>query len=186
MKAMFTGTRLVLSTLAVSSLLITTSVHAEESVADAMTACSAKSNSLQRLVCYDKIAARLNDLSDSALPSAPRASVPAPLNSQVAPTIPQSAPAIPEAVAPVQSKSTFGFADKDTDESVVATITKLSTDSRNYMTFTLDNGQVWKQTEVNRIRFKEGDTVEIEEGRFSGYYLSSTKNNRSTNVKRLK
>lgn len=185
MKAIFTGTRLVLSTLALSSLLITTSIHAKESVADAITACSAKSNSLQRLVCYDKIAARLNDLSDSSLPSAAlKAPVTPSASSANAATVAAPIKSMPVASAP--SKSTFGFADKDTNESVVATITKLSTDSRNYMTFTLDNGQVWKQTEVNRIRFKEGDTVEIEEGRFSGYYLSSTKNNRSTNVKRLK
>jgi len=185
MKAMFTSTRLVLSTLAVSSLLLTTAVHAKDSVADAMTACSAKSNSLQRLVCYDKIAARLNDLSDSTLPSAVIAQTPA-MSSSTSVPAPTKSQAVTEVAPPAQSKSTFGFADEDTNESVVATITKLSTDSRNYMTFTLDNGQVWKQTEVNRIRFKEGDTVEIEEGRFSGYYLSSTKNNRSTNVKRLK
>lgn len=185
MKAMFTGTRLVLSSFALSSLLMSTAGHATESVADAMTACSAKSNSLQRLVCYDKIAARLNDLSDSTLP-ATVVKTPA-LSSATAPNVPTvAAPSQSTTTAPVQSKSMFGFAEKESDESVVATITKLSTDSRNYMTFTLDNGQVWKQTEVNRIRFKEGDTVEIEEGRFSGFYLSSTNNNRSTNVKRLK
>jgi hypothetical protein len=86
----------------------------------------------------------------------------------------------------VKQESDFGLASKDGEEILRAKIVKIEKDSRSLMTFTLDNGQVWRQTEVSRLRIKVGETVEIEPGRFSGYFLSSVNNNRSTNVKRIK
>jgi hypothetical protein len=166
--------------LALSVSLIPSFVYADQSVADAIKACSEKQNSLQRLVCYDGIAGRLNDLSDSVLPEA-RSTL--------------SAPAVPATAVPtvtpsqrnaVKQESDFGLVSKDGEEILRAKIVKIEKDSRSLMTFTLDNGQVWRQTEVSRLRIKVGETVEIEPGRFSGYFLSSVNNNRSTNVKRIK
>lgn len=72
-----------------------------------------------------------------------------------------------------------------TDESIETSIVSLMQDNRGYATFTLDNGQVWRQTESGRLAFKDGETITIKKGVFNSFYLSKPNNNRSIRVKRI-
>lgn len=71
-------------------------------------------------------------------------------------------------------------------EQIQTSITSLKENSRGFYTFTLNNGQVWRQTEVSNGSYKKGDIVEIEKGVFSSYYINKLESNRTTRVKRLK
>jgi hypothetical protein len=71
-------------------------------------------------------------------------------------------------------------------EEIQTSITGLVEDSRGYLTITLSNEQVWRQTESSRFGLKKGQTVIIEKGAFQSYYLSKPNNNRRIRVKRIK
>ena len=92
--------------------------------------------------------------------------------------------------ARVESDDSFGAESLSdsrpkTEDSIETSIASLTEDSRGYATFTLDNGQVWRQTESARLIFKEGETITIKKGVFKSFYLSKPNNNRSVRVKRI-
>ncbi|MBT4882623.1 MAG: hypothetical protein HON44_01450, partial [Glaciecola sp.] len=129
----------------ISILAMSTSVHAAApSIKEALETCAQQTNSLQRLVCYDRLSAQLNDYDDYS---------PATV---IALQTPPTAPHLPSAVMPVavlsapantETDSVASFGQKvATEDSMVATIVAVKTGSNNLMTITLNNGQVWQQT----------------------------------------
>ncbi len=64
-------------------------------------------------------------------------------------------------------------------------VTNVKRDSRDYATFTLSNGQIWRQTEGSQLRIRTGDDITIEQGVFSSYYMSKPGNNRQVRVTRV-
>lgn len=70
-------------------------------------------------------------------------------------------------------------------DEIQISIADLVKDSKGYATFTLSNGQVWRQTEAARFEFNNGETVTIKKGVFNSFYLSKLNNNRSVRVKRI-
>jgi hypothetical protein len=71
-------------------------------------------------------------------------------------------------------------------EEMQMSVTDLVEDSRGYVTVTLSNEQVWRQTESTRFRLQKGELVIIERGAFQSFYLSKPNNNRRIRVKRIK
>jgi hypothetical protein len=71
-------------------------------------------------------------------------------------------------------------------EEMQMSVTDLVEDSRGYVTVTLSNEQVWRQTESTRFRLQKGELVIIERGVFQSFYLSKPNNNRRIRVKRIK
>jgi hypothetical protein len=65
-------------------------------------------------------------------------------------------------------------------------IEAVSENSREIRTFTLANGQMWRETTKNRLRLKEGMEVFVEKGALSAHYLGKESSNRRTRVKRVK
>jgi hypothetical protein len=66
-----------------------------------------------------------------------------------------------------------------------AVIGSLSQNSRNIRTFTLENGQVWQETESSRLRLKAGMNIYIEKGLLSAHFLGIEDSNRRVRVKRI-
>lgn len=98
-----------------------------------------------------------------------------------------SGKAKPERVVPDDSFGAESLSDSrpKTEDSIETSIASMKEDNRGYATFTLDNGQVWRQTESARLIFKEGETITIKKGVFKSFYLSKPNNNRSVRVKRI-
>ena len=71
-------------------------------------------------------------------------------------------------------------------EEIQMSVTDLVEDSRGYVTVTLSNEQVWRQTESTRFRLQKGELVIIEKGAFQSFYLSKPNNNRRIRVKRIR
>ena len=170
----------------ISILAISTSVHAAApSIKEALETCAQQTNSLQRLVCYDRLSAQLNDYDDYS---------PATV---IAVQTPPIAPHLPSAVMPVAVLSAPANAETDSvasfgqkvaaEDSMVATIVAVKTGSNSLMTITLNNGQVWQQTKSeDRARLSEQQVVTLEKGFFGAIYLSAEGSNRRVAVKRLK
>lgn len=56
----------------------------------------------------------------------------------------------------------------------------------NNFTITLDNGQVWQQTDEKKMRLSPGDTVRIRRGAMGGYFLQKSGKGKSSRVTRKK
>ena len=182
----------ILVAIAWLAMALTQSVYAEQSVADAMKQCAQTQNSLQRLVCFDRIASRLQDYSDEVLPqvravtSAPAPGTAAPAQSRAVTTGPSaSTNDVDLPFEPNNSVDDFGRVEmvKDT---LLASVAAITYDRNDYFTVTLNNGQMWRQTEVSRIKIDVGDRIEIEEGVFGSFILTSEASNRTARVKRVK
>jgi hypothetical protein len=190
----------------ISILTISVTVHAAApSIKQALTECAQQTNSLQRLVCYDRISAQLQDYANdaptpttapklitaqstppvaphNAMVKAPEAKIaPSPITKSI--TVPIAKP-ITEPVK--DAVASFGKT-VATEDSMIATIASVKTGRNNLMTITLDNGQVWLQTKSeDRARLSAQQVVTFEKGFFGAFYLSAEGSNRRVAVKRLK
>jgi hypothetical protein len=173
--------------LAAAGLLASGSGHAADAQVEAGRQCALVRDSLQRLVCYDRIF-QAGDPAGSADAAVPRAAAPvtapAPARAPVAaPTpvvaAPVAAPSLGDEIIQRKNKS------KDNEKSAEpasldATITALKQTRPDVVRLTLDNGQVWQQMDMSStFNVTVGDTVRIEKGTMGGYRLARTSRSRS-------
>jgi hypothetical protein len=168
-------------------------VSAAEDFAAAVRECRGESDDARRLACYDRVAGR--DTAASAAPQ--RAAAAAAATTASAPAVPPpAAPAPPPAAKP---EDDFGRErqiayeeDKKREEAtravgeLSASIVAIETRMDGLMTFTLDNGQVWRQNRPDsRFSIKQGDAVLIQPGSLNSFILSGP-TKKSTRVTRVK
>lgn len=67
-----------------------------------------------------------------------------------------------------------------------AVILDITTNSQNIDFLTLDNGQVWREIEDTRVRFKKGQPVTIEDGLFDSFNLQVPGVRRLIKVRRVR
>jgi hypothetical protein len=144
---------------------------------DTAQRCTRITDSLERLVCYDKAMAPV------ATPAAPaRSAAPAPA---VAPTAAASPPAAPVAAAmpelgQEQLKQSGGKTEDAKPTSLDAKVSSLDSLPWNMVRVTLENGQVWQQQESSvRFTVKVGDTVRIKKGALGSYRMARVSNGTS-------
>lgn len=68
--------------------------------------------------------------------------------------------------------------------SMTQTVVTSVVDPYGEFTITLENGQVWRQTD-GRLKVREGDSVTIDEGGFGSHFLQVDNKGRSVRVKRV-
>ncbi len=178
----------------VTPLLLVTAAStalAAEPSAEAARQCTQMKDSLERLVCYDRIF-----MAPATVEMAPRqVAPPAPAPAAAPPVLiappppppvvsnpaPQPAPVPATAPAPVRP------AVLETPDRVEAKVAGLKELRREVYVFFLDNGQVWQQGEaVGVLDARVGDAVLIRKGAFGGYMLEFTKGSPRVRVSRLK
>jgi len=71
-------------------------------------------------------------------------------------------------------------------EHVEAIIVEVTTSAHKIDYLRLDNGQIWRENEDNRIRFKSGQKVKIEVGILSSFNLTTDGSNKILKVRRVK
>jgi hypothetical protein len=177
-------------------------------VPDSLRACARKQDVLQRLSCYDAEMAKL-DGPQAAAPAVPApAAVAAPAAAAAAVAKPTTTPSLgseqlrnkPASAlgeeqlrkpsSPSSSKWKF-WESKETpaDTGMTARIEGLKRTPYGLAVITLDNGQVWRQTEVeDSFPLDVGDTVRIEKAAMGSYRLTPVREGwkRSTRVTRSK
>jgi hypothetical protein len=153
---------------------------AAESLPASIRACAALTDSLQRLVCYDREVARFPDPAAQTAPK-PAPSTPPPVAAKSAPVPSDSAQ--PRASANSTTAATNTGAALGTDKATAQATTKdagrisarvVSIDRQpNEMVLHLDNGQVWQEVQgvSGDLSLREGDTVKIEK-HLGAYWLS--------------
>lgn len=166
--------------LGISAILLLVSTQAVAGVETKLTHCAAIKDKLERLICYDNLAANLQ--SHAKVQSAASAS-PQPLI--------QEPPASPQPVVHNQAEAEHAFgnpkpqqADKEIDK-LYFDVASINKDAYGAMKITFTNGQRWKQTENRRFRLKVGDKVYIERAALGSFLLGSDDRNATIRVKRI-
>jgi hypothetical protein len=170
---------LPLHALAIVALLGTGNAIASEDIAAAVNACRAEADDARRLACYDRAVGRGNGNAPAAAPAAAATAAPTP--------------------APAQTEDSFGRERQLAHEEdqkraeatravgeLLATIVGLEKRMDGLMTFTLDNGQVWRQVRPDSLfSVKQGDAIRIQPGSLGSFILSGP-TKKSTRVTRVK
>ncbi|WP_440054733.1 hypothetical protein ACSLBF_00710 [Pseudoalteromonas sp. T1lg65] len=152
--------------------------HAQSVNVQALEVCTLIDNDFKRLHCFDKVMAN-QPISHSDLKQVPANS------SQQA----QHHTAPTSAVQRNDTTKDFGLENRSDKtealDSLVATISMLKDNGRGTHTFTLDNGQIWKQIGSDRFPASKGDKVEINRASFGSFLMNKVGANRSIRVKRV-
>ena len=174
---------------ALAGLLCTAAYPASEPLTP-LLACRTVADPAARLACFDREAARLLPAPAATATAPAPVSAPAPAASATS--------AAPAAIPASNTKENFGLSEgavakKEVDSgarpkelsSIDAHIVAVSVTGVGLTTFTLDNGQVWRQLSAEGdLLAKPGDPVTVSRGAFRSYWLQ-TKSGRGCKVTRI-
>ncbi|QYJ86629.1 hypothetical protein K0I73_02415 [Shewanella mesophila] len=160
--------------IAIPTLFI--SLHAFAGIEQQLANCAAIGDKLDRLICYDNLAANASNHNANRPIQAPVSKpVPAP-----------QAPVV--ATAAITAEESFGKMPKEAPAQVTKLdmkVTSVSKDAYGALKIGFENGQVWKQKDNRRFKLKAGDTVYIEKGALGSFMLGKEGINTTIRVKRL-
>ncbi|KPN77188.1 MULTISPECIES: hypothetical protein [Shewanella] len=163
------------------------SAQANAGIEQQLTQCAGIADKLERLVCYDNLAASIQVTTVTNNTTAPIA---------VAPVVtPAAAPAAVATAAPVAAAATnvednFGMEVKrvqeNTTDKIYLDVESIAEDAYGALKITFTNGQVWKQTENRKFNLKVGEKVFIEKAALGSFLMGTEDRNAKVRVKRLK
>ncbi|QYK01067.1 hypothetical protein [Shewanella psychrotolerans] len=160
--------------IAIPTLLI--SLNASAGLEQQLTNCAGISDKLDRLICYDNLAA--NALNHNVnQPIQASVSKPAPV---------AQAPVV--AATAISAEESFGKIYKEDPDQITKidmTVKSVSKDAYGALKISFENGQVWKQSDSRRFKIKAGETVYIEKGALGSFMLGKESLNTTIRVKRL-
>ena len=146
------------------ALMFGQSAGAADALPEALRACAAMRNDIERLACYDKAVAHIE--SGSVAPS--------PENMFGAST------------ALVPDRKTERETNGEELQQISGTVVSLSRSESGLVTLTLDNEQVWRQTDADTtLTIKTGDSVTISRASLGTFRLVDTRG-RSSRFKRVR
>ena len=179
------------------------------SLLDELAMCAKNTDSLQRLVCYDKLAKDTK----SNPPKQPHVT----LNNSIVErvdSVVQAAPKIqPEKVLPVsdrlkkpavvepesvgvmtnavkQQQASFGNEAIKRPEDIIkqlkAKVIKIQKAPYGELIITFDNGQVWRQTDSTRLKLRKDSVVIIKRGALGSFFIGKENANKRIRAKRVK
>ena len=148
------------------------------SAEEALTECRQIEEIAERVVCYDAIV-------DSYVPieSSDRLEVAATVD-------------VTETNVAPDAQSLFGTNDADAKriveismaieqiDQIVATVSDVRASATKKLTVTLDNGQIWRQLDSQRLRLKSGEAVIVRKASLGSYLMEKQSGGRSIRVKR--
>ncbi|ARD23983.1 hypothetical protein [Shewanella japonica] len=195
-----------LTLVATFALAITSQAHA--SVEEQLATCASHTDKLDRLMCYDALAASVSTATSTLSTSQTAKAVTAPAAVAVTSTQTNTAPVTPTAAAaPVEASANtaeqefglknvaekdeqeFGLkqvADDEEDVRLYAEVSSIKKDPYGSLIVTLANEQTWKQVGTERYKLKSGQTIFIKKGALGSFLLGSDGRNSTMRVKRLK
>jgi hypothetical protein len=179
------------------------------SLLDELAMCAKNTDSLQRLVCYDKLAkdtksnppkqshVTLNnsivERVDSVVQAAPKIQpekvLPVSVHPQKPAVVePDSVGVIANAVK--QQQASFGKEDVKRPEDIIkqlkAKVIKIRKAPYGELIITLDNGQVWRQTDSTRLKLRKDNVVIIKRGALGSFFIGKESANKRIRAKRVK
>jgi hypothetical protein len=177
---------------------------------DELAMCAENTDSLQRLICYDKLAKDTK----SSPPKQPQVTLNDNIIEGVDSVVVQAAPEIqPKKLLPVsdhpkesavveplsvavmtnsvkQQQESFGKEQLKHPENRIkqfkAKVIKIQKTHYGKLIITIENGQVWRQTDGTRFRLSTDELVIIERGALGSFFIGKEKTNQRIRVKRVK
>jgi predicted O-linked N-acetylglucosamine transferase (SPINDLY family) len=164
-----------------AATLVLLSAPAFASTDTQLASCAAISDKLDRLICYDNLAASATSASSSVSASASKSNA-----SVVATTNSNETFGLKKAVVKKEDFGLIKKADVEEIEKLYFTVAELNKDAYGSLTITLNNDQVWKQSGSQRYKLKTGQKIFIERAALGSFLLGSDDRNATIRVKRLK
>lgn len=155
---------------ALGALLLGSAGSAQADILDDLRDCRSVQSDDARLACYDALAAR---------------EAPPPAAAERAPAALSREELFGRDTAEVERIVGRATGQGEPLEELAAEIVEIAHIGRNRLRFTLDNGQVWEQTQTSTLSLETGDEVEISRGLFGSYLARKAGNNRSMRVTRV-
>lgn len=160
------------------------SAQANAGIEQQLAQCAAMTDKLERLICYDNLAASVQVVSsmptDTKAPSATVATA----------VIAQSVAAPSPTAAASNIEDNFGMeakrAQEDAIDKIYLDVESIAEDPYGALKITFTNGQVWKQTEGRKYNLKTGEKVFIEKAALGSFLMGTENRNAKVRVKRLK
>jgi hypothetical protein len=194
------------------TLLLISPFAMSNTVLDELGICAKNGDSLQRLVCYDKLAEKTKD--SQPIPRAVQLQDPVQFTTTESFDNPslmeQKVSSKTELVKPEQvvgsqkdrpktvfsqtstiskQQAIFGHErkqfNKDLINQIIAKIVKVKKNSYGNQIITLVNGQVWQQTGSTRLRLKKDQIVIIERGAMGSFFIGKENVNKRIRAKRI-
>jgi hypothetical protein len=156
-----------------------------------MIDCRAMPSATERLDCYDQLVD-----AHTVSTSRPAAAAPAEKASPDA-AAPPVAAANTEPAVSVSQEALFGknaeqirqsvqeSTGTDEIDQIAARISKIRKSGTGYVVITLDNGQVWQQSDSSRLRLSDNDEVTIRRAAFGSFMLRKAGGKTTMRVKRI-
>jgi hypothetical protein len=179
------------------SLIIAISLFAVslsgQAATQSLESCAAIENPVDRLACYDTLAGRLPADTAKASGTAPSAIDPvAPKADVIVPAAPAVTPTLPAVEPTSDAEAIFGLEHKqkpeeDRPDELQLKWSKKKKDAYGKWVITLENGQVWRQTDSTRFSFENSEHwVVVSRGFAGGFFLGEPERNKRIRVKRVK
>lgn len=166
--------------------VFSTQAHAEE-LTKSLKVCASYSDSLKRLVCFDKIVADMVEQKPTVENKAQKSIQT--VKTEVAPK--QVVVSEPVEEPTFDAEEAFGaerkYIKKEQVTEVTLVIASVSKTLRGKLSLIFENGQVWEQKDTDKhAKFEAGETVIIKRGVFDAFYMKKPDANRTIRVKRIK
>lgn len=166
--------------------IFSTQTHAEE-LAKSLKVCASYSDSLKRLVCFDKIVAGMPEQKQAV--DNKTQSIAQAVKKEIEPK--QVVALEPTEEPTFNAEEAFGaerkYIKKEQVTEVTLVIASVSKTLRGKLSIAFENGQVWEQKDTDKhARFEAGETVIIKRGVFDAFYMKKLNANRTIRVKRIK
>ena len=147
---------------------------------DDLNQCKEVENALERLVCFDEVS---KHLPSSKLLESKTETLKNQENSK-------SKPVKKVELIEDQTAQDFGIEHKqdisELPETLVAIVSSIKKDPYKKYIVSLDNGQIWKQTDSVYLRLKVGGKVLIKRGALNSFFMAKDGANKRIRVKRVK
>lgn len=183
-----------------------------DTLSDKLSICAEKSDSLQRLVCYDKLTKEMRETRNNLPQQQAKLKVSAaeevdhdvnliqkdqleivlPSSELIdeLPTQPRSAGAVDDTVKKEQQQQQFGKENiqrpEDLIKKITAKVVQVQKAPYGELIITLEGGQMWRQTNNARFKLSEGEVITIERGALGSFFIGKEDTNRRIRAKRLK
>lgn len=155
-------------------VMLSAPVQAQD-IENELAACVGIKNPLERLVCFDKVAAG----------EAVAAAQPAELSQRANNNGNAVATSKADNFGSEHVRKNSTSSDAEQPDKLDITIAKYSKNALGYLRIETTDGQVWQQTTSERFPFDPDARYFIERGAFSAYYLGRTDMNARIRVKRI-
>ncbi|QYK08806.1 hypothetical protein [Shewanella mangrovisoli] len=165
------------------------SAQANAAIEQQLTQCAGITDKLERLVCYDNLAASIQVTTVTNNTTAPIAVAPV-VTPAATPAAVASAAPVAVAAAATNVEDNFGMEVKrvqeNTTDKIYLDVESIAEDAYGALKITFTNGQIWKQTENRKFNLKVGEKVFIEKAALGSFLMGTESRNAKVRVKRLK